>query len=116
MILQQSEIAKDYLKKKEALKILDVNMFLLEAERIKNQLVEVDEKIKIADFDFKFHLYSPLFVTIFYCWFKSNLGSIHLNGSISDGSDGLEMMGQMRHMGPIVVVGYSSRGGPGKNP
>ncbi|NLG03064.1 MAG: chromosome segregation protein SMC, partial [Clostridia bacterium] len=50
---KQSEIAKDYLKKKEALKVLDVNMFLLEAERIKNQLVEIDEKIKIADSDFK---------------------------------------------------------------
>ena len=48
---KQSEIAKDYLKKKEELKVLDVNMFLLEAERIKTQLVSVDEKLKIANHD-----------------------------------------------------------------
>ena len=45
---KQSEVAKEYLKKKEELKILDVNMFLLEAEKNKNQLTSVDEKLKIA--------------------------------------------------------------------
>lgn len=45
----QSETAKIYLKKKEELKTLDVNMFLLEMERIETQLKEVEEKYKIAD-------------------------------------------------------------------
>ena len=35
---RQSETAKIYLKKKEELKILDINMFLLEMERIRNDL------------------------------------------------------------------------------
>ena len=45
----QSETAKIYLKKKEELKTLDVNMFLLEMERIETQLKEVEEIYKIAD-------------------------------------------------------------------
>ena len=48
---KQSEVAKEYLKKKEELKVLDVNMFLLEAEKNKTQLVSVDEKLKIAGHD-----------------------------------------------------------------
>jgi len=50
---KQSEIAKEYLRKKGELKTLDVNMFLLEEERIKNQLASVDEKLKIVNFDLK---------------------------------------------------------------
>ena len=45
---KQSEVAKVYLKKKEELKALDVNMFLLEHNRIKSQLVSVEEKYGIA--------------------------------------------------------------------
>ncbi len=48
---QQSEVAKTYLKKKEELKILDVNMFLLETEKIKEQLNSLTEKIEIAEKD-----------------------------------------------------------------
>ena len=50
---KQSEVAKEYLKKKEELKRLDVNMFLLETERVKKQLTALDEKYKIADGDLK---------------------------------------------------------------
>ncbi|MDE7436555.1 MAG: chromosome segregation protein SMC [Lachnospiraceae bacterium] len=46
---RQSEAAKIYLKKKEELKTLDVNMFLLEMERIETQRKEVEGKYKIAD-------------------------------------------------------------------
>ncbi len=45
---KQSETAKIYLKKKEELKTLDVNMFLLEHNRLKEQLSSVEEKYKIA--------------------------------------------------------------------
>lgn len=48
---KQSEVAREYLKEKEELKKLDVNMFLLETERVKRQLSELDEKFKIADGD-----------------------------------------------------------------
>ncbi|MDD2973340.1 MAG: chromosome segregation protein SMC [Lachnospiraceae bacterium] len=48
---RQSEKAKIYLKKKEDLKTLDVNMFLLENHRIQEQLQSADEKYKIADHD-----------------------------------------------------------------
>ena len=41
---RQSEVAKVYLKKKEELKALDVNVFLLENDRLKKQLKEVEEK------------------------------------------------------------------------
>lgn len=50
---KQSETARIYLKKKEELKTLDVNMFLLEMERIENQTKEVEEKFKIADTQLK---------------------------------------------------------------
>ncbi|MBQ9136842.1 MAG: chromosome segregation protein SMC [Lachnospiraceae bacterium] len=45
---KQSETAKIYLKKKEELKALDVNMFLLEHNRLKEQLSSVEEKFNIA--------------------------------------------------------------------
>lgn len=50
---KQSETARVYLKKKEELKVLDVNMFLLELERSKEQLQEIEKKFEIADLDLK---------------------------------------------------------------
>ncbi len=47
-LAKQSEVAKEYLKKKEALKTYDINMFLLETARLKAELSAVEEKIKIA--------------------------------------------------------------------
>ena len=44
---KQSETARIYLKKKEELKTLDVNMFLLEMERIETQTKEVEEKFNL---------------------------------------------------------------------
>ncbi|MEE1100091.1 MAG: chromosome segregation protein SMC [Agathobacter sp.] len=46
---RQSEKAKTYLKKKEELKSYDVNMFILESDRIATSKKEVEEKYKIAD-------------------------------------------------------------------
>ena len=48
---KQSETAKVYLKKKEELKTLDVNVFLLENNRLREQLKSVDEKYEIASRD-----------------------------------------------------------------
>ncbi|MDE6737479.1 MAG: chromosome segregation protein SMC, partial [Lachnospiraceae bacterium] len=48
---RQSEKAKVYLKKKEELKTLDVNVFLLENVRVRQQLAEVDGKLRIANGD-----------------------------------------------------------------
>lgn len=48
---KQSEKARIYLKKKEELKTLDVNVFLLENTRIREQLEEAEGKYKIADND-----------------------------------------------------------------
>lgn len=48
---KQSEKAKVYLKKKEELKTLDVNAFLLENQRIREQLDSVEEKYRIASGD-----------------------------------------------------------------
>ena len=48
---KQSETAKIFLKKKEELKALDVNMFLLENKRIREQLQSVEEKYSIANGD-----------------------------------------------------------------
>ena len=48
---RQSEVAKVYLKKKEELKTLDVNVFLLENDRLKTQLQEIGEKHRIASGD-----------------------------------------------------------------
>ena len=45
---KQSETAKIYLKKKEELKILDANMFLLDSVRVRQQLTDVQEKYDIA--------------------------------------------------------------------
>jgi len=45
---KQSEKAKIYIRKKEELKTLDVNMFLLENNSIKEQLSTVEENHKIA--------------------------------------------------------------------
>ncbi|MDE6846749.1 MAG: chromosome segregation protein SMC, partial [Lachnospiraceae bacterium] len=48
---KQSEKAKVYLKKKEELKTLDVNVFLLENVRVRQQLTEVEGKLHIAGGD-----------------------------------------------------------------
>lgn len=48
---KQSETAKIYLKKKERLKELDIQMFLTEMNRIRTQLKEVEEKYRIAQED-----------------------------------------------------------------
>ncbi len=48
---KQSEKAKIYLKKREELKTLDVNMFLLENVRLQEQLKAVSEKLEIANND-----------------------------------------------------------------
>lgn len=45
---KQSETARIYLKKKEELKQLDVNMFLVETSYIRQQLKEVEEKYQAA--------------------------------------------------------------------
>lgn len=45
---KQSEVAREYLKKKEELKTFDINMFLLETERIKEQIRQLDEKLTLA--------------------------------------------------------------------
>lgn len=50
---RQAEKARIYLKKKEELKTYDVNMFLLEVERIETQLAQVQEKYQIADRELK---------------------------------------------------------------
>ncbi|MDD7636751.1 MAG: chromosome segregation protein SMC [Clostridiales bacterium] len=50
---RQAEKARVYLKKKEELKTYDVNMFLLEVERIDAQLKEVQDKFQIADRELK---------------------------------------------------------------
>ena len=50
---KQAEKARIYLKKKEELKTYDVNMFLLEMERIETQLAEVKEKYNIADSEYQ---------------------------------------------------------------
>ena len=48
---KQSEKAKVYLKKKEELKHLDVNLFLLENEKIRQQIEGLEESIEIASKD-----------------------------------------------------------------
>ncbi|MDY5845331.1 MAG: chromosome segregation protein SMC [Bariatricus sp.] len=45
---KQSETAKIYLQKKEELKRYDINMFLMETTRLKEQMKEVEEKLSIA--------------------------------------------------------------------
>ena len=46
---RQSETARAYLKKKEDLKRLDINVFLLESSRLKERLKDVEEKHGIAE-------------------------------------------------------------------
>lgn len=46
---RQSETAKIYLKKKEELKLLDINMFLLEMERIRKEQAKVEERYAVAE-------------------------------------------------------------------
>lgn len=48
---RQSEVAKTYLKKREALKTYDVNLFLMEMERIRLQSGQLEEKTHIANQD-----------------------------------------------------------------
>lgn len=48
---KQSETAKVYLKKKEELKTLDVNVFLLENSRLKEELDQLEQKYRIAKDD-----------------------------------------------------------------
>ena len=50
---KQAEKARIYLKKKEELKTLDVNMFLLDNKQINEQLVKVEENYKTASGDLK---------------------------------------------------------------
>ncbi len=50
---RQSEKAKIYLKKKEALKTLDVNCFLLEHNRLNKELTQAEEKYRIAEAQWK---------------------------------------------------------------
>lgn len=45
---RQAETAKAYLKKKEELKTYDINMFLLETERIQEQIQDLEEKLSSA--------------------------------------------------------------------
>ena len=45
---KQSEVAKEYLRKKESLKTFDINMFLMETTRLKEEIAAFDEKIAIA--------------------------------------------------------------------
>ena len=48
---KQSETAREYLKKKEELKTFDINMFLLEEERLRERIRETQEKYDIAAAD-----------------------------------------------------------------
>ena len=50
---KQADKARIYLRKREELKTLDVNVFLLENIRVTEQLKDVDEKLKIASGDLK---------------------------------------------------------------
>ena len=45
---KQSETAREYLKKREELKTYDINMFLLEEERLRERIKETEEKYDIA--------------------------------------------------------------------
>ena len=50
---KQSETAKIYLKKRDELKVLDVNMFLLEMEESRAELAALEEKLAISERDLK---------------------------------------------------------------
>ena len=45
---KQSIVAKEYLQKKEELKVYDINMFLLDTARLKEQLAEMERNIHIT--------------------------------------------------------------------
>ena len=50
---RQSETAKEYLKKRDTLKTYDVNLFLMEMERIKQAQKDLEEKTQIVQNDFE---------------------------------------------------------------
>jgi chromosome segregation protein len=50
---RQSETAKEYLKKRDTLKTYDVNLFLMEMERINQAQKDLEEKTKIVKNDFE---------------------------------------------------------------
>jgi len=50
-LAEQAETAKEYLRLRDELKINDVNMFLLQMEYLKKQLMDIDDKISIASND-----------------------------------------------------------------
>ncbi len=50
---RQSETAKEYLKKRDTLKTYDVNLFLMEMERIKQAQKDLEEKTNIVQNDFE---------------------------------------------------------------
>ena len=50
---RQSAKAREYLKLREELKAFDVNMFLLETDRLRQEITAMEEKIKIAEQDLK---------------------------------------------------------------
>lgn len=45
---RQSEVAREYLNKKEELKTFDINMFLLETERLKEEIHKIEENLDTA--------------------------------------------------------------------
>ena len=45
---KQSEVARVYLRKKEELKTLDINVFLLENKKLREQLSSMEEKYNLA--------------------------------------------------------------------
>ena len=45
---RQAETAREYLKKKEELKTYDINMFLLETERLEEQVRDTEQKLSIT--------------------------------------------------------------------
>lgn len=50
---KQSKVARDYLAKKEELKTLDVNLFLLDSQRAQTALTEIGGKLEIVRNDLK---------------------------------------------------------------
>ena len=45
---KQAEVAREYLQKKEQLKTFDINMFLLETERLKEQAGEIEDRLNVS--------------------------------------------------------------------
>ena len=45
---RQAEKARTYLKKKDELKTYDINMFLLETQRLKEQIESAESKLSIV--------------------------------------------------------------------